>query len=417
MNDPLSEVITLLQPRAVFSRRISGAGRWGVRYSAFGRPSFCAVLEGSCRLTVDGHRPLTLEAGDFVLLPATPGFTMSGFEPVRLERFDPMVTSKVQGEVRHGTRGGRPDVRLLGGWFEFDSPDSVLLVSLLPPLVHVRGVERLSILVRLVGEEANERRAGRDLVLTRLVEVLLIEALRAAPGDDAPPGLLRGLADARLAPAIRQMHSQLERSWTVALLARTAALSRSAFFERPRALSACHRWNTYSPGGWRSRRMCSAGRTSGLPRSPNASATPRRVPSAPRSADTWAALRVATHARPGSARQSDGDLPRQVQRLRRPAPADRRLARRDLRSIRVLDARPSNMWTPAHASKAARTNRSPASLSAKRTAAFGPALRERGPSPFGANLQGWQGQFQGQRGDSRRARKSRSRLYLGFSPR
>ena len=232
MNDPLSEVITLLQPRAVFSRRISGAGRWGVRYSAFGEPSFCAVLEGRCRLTVDGHRPLTLEAGDFVLLPATPGFTMSGFEPVRLERFDPKVTSKVLGEVRHGTRGGRPDVRLLGGWFVFHSPDTALLVSLLPSLVHVRGVERLSTLVRLVGEEASERRAGRELVLTRLVEVLLIEALRATPGDDAPPGLLRGLADARLAPAIRQMHSQLARSWTVALLARTAALSRSAFFER-----------------------------------------------------------------------------------------------------------------------------------------------------------------------------------------
>jgi AraC-like DNA-binding protein len=232
MNDPLSEVITLLQPRAVFSRRISGAGRWGVRYSAFGEPSFCAVLEGSCRLTVDGHRPLTLEAGDFVLLPATPGFTMSGFEPVRLERFDPKVTSKVLGEVRHGTRGGRPDVRLLGGWFAFDSPDTALLVSLLPSLVHVRGVERLSVLVRLVGEEASERRAGRDLMLTRLVEVLLIEALRATPGEDAPPGLLRGLADPRLAPAIRQMHSQLARSWTVALLARTTALSRSAFFER-----------------------------------------------------------------------------------------------------------------------------------------------------------------------------------------
>jgi transcriptional regulator GlxA family with amidase domain len=123
-------------------------------------------------------------------------------------------------------------VRLLGGWFVFDSPDTALLVSLLPSLVHVRGVERLSTLVRLVGEEASERRAGRDLVLTRLVEVLLIEALRATPGEDAPPGLLRGLADARLASAIRQMHGQLARSWTVALLARTTALSRSAFFER-----------------------------------------------------------------------------------------------------------------------------------------------------------------------------------------
>ena len=189
------------------------------------------MLEGSCRLTVDGHRPLTLEAGDFVLLPATPGFSMSGFEPVRLEPLDPNVMSKVVGEVRHGTRGGRPDVRLLGGWFAFDSPHNALLVSLLPSLVHVRGVERLSILVRLVGEEASERRAGRELVLTRLVEVLLIEALRAAPGDNAPRGLLRGLSDVRLAPAIRQMHAQLARSWTVAQLARTAALSRSAFFD------------------------------------------------------------------------------------------------------------------------------------------------------------------------------------------
>jgi AraC-like DNA-binding protein len=232
MTDPLSEVITILQPRAVFSRRISGAGRWGVRYSAFGQPSFCAVLEGRCRLTVDGHVPLTLEAGDFVLLPATPGFTMSGSEPARFERLDPKATSKITGEVRHGTRGGRPDVRLLGGWFAFDSPDSALLVSLLPSLVHVGSVERLSTLVRLVGEEATEQRSGRDLVLTRLVEVLLIEALRLTPGDDAPPGLLRGLADMQLAPAIRQMHNQIARSWTVAQLARTAALSRSAFFER-----------------------------------------------------------------------------------------------------------------------------------------------------------------------------------------
>ena len=135
---------------------------------------------------------------------------------MKLERFDPKVTSKAVGEIRHGTRGGRPDVRLLGGWFVFDSPDTALLVSLLPSLVHVRGVERLSVLVRLVGEEASERRAGRDLVLTRLVEVLLIEALRAAPGEDAPPGLLRGLADAYLAPAIRQMHGDIARSWTIA---------------------------------------------------------------------------------------------------------------------------------------------------------------------------------------------------------
>jgi len=123
-------------------------------------------------------------------------------------------------------------VRLLGGYFVFDSPDASLLVSLLPAVVHVRGAERLSVLVRLVGEEARERRAGRDLALTRLVELLLLEALRSTSGEDAPPGLLRGLADARLAPAIREMHRQVARAWTVPQLAKKAALSRSAFFER-----------------------------------------------------------------------------------------------------------------------------------------------------------------------------------------
>ena len=157
---------------------------------------------------------------------------MSGFEAVRPVRFDPKVTSAHLGEVRHGTRGGHPDVRLLGGWFAFDSPDAALLASLLPAVVHVRGADRLPVLVRLVAEESSERRSGRDFVLTRLVEVLLIEALRSKPGEDAPPGLLRGLADAHLAAAMRQMHGQLARSWTVAQLATTAALSRSAFFER-----------------------------------------------------------------------------------------------------------------------------------------------------------------------------------------
>jgi AraC-like DNA-binding protein len=232
MTDPLSEVIALLRPTSVLSKGISGAGRWGVRYSVFGQPSFCVVLEGRCLLAVEGLEAVALEAGDFVLLPATPGFTLSGFEPVTPVPMDPRATSARTGEVRHGTKDGPPDVRLLGGYFVFDSPDAALLVSLLPALVHVRGVERLSMLVRLVSEESKEQRPGRDLVLTRLVEVLLIEALRAAPGEDAPPGLLRGLADPGLARAIRLMHRDAARPWTVAELARKAALSRSAFFAR-----------------------------------------------------------------------------------------------------------------------------------------------------------------------------------------
>lgn len=232
MADPLSQVIELLRPRAVFSKGISGAGRWGVRYAEFGQPGFCAVLEGGCRLAVDGQPPVALTEGDFVLLPATPAFTLSSFEPATPRQIDPKIEPAPTEEVRHGRSDGPADVRLLGGYFLFDSPDAALLVSLLPAMVHVRDVPRLAVLVRLLDEEAGAQGAGRELVLARLVEILLIEALRAIKGRDAPPGLLRGLADLRIAGALRQMHGDPERPWTVADLAGQAGMSRSAFFDR-----------------------------------------------------------------------------------------------------------------------------------------------------------------------------------------
>ena len=232
MVDPLSDVIALLRPRAVFSKVISGAGAWAVRYADFGQPSFCTMLEGECVLTVKGQKPITLQAGDFVLMPATPGFTLSGHEPAVPVSIDPLQAASAQGDIRHGRADGPPDVRMLGGYFAFDSPDAALLVSLLPALLHVRGVDRLPVLVRLVRDESTDQRPGRDLVLGRLVEVLLIEALRSSTGEGAPQGLLRGLADTRLAAAMRLMHGEPARAWTVEELARQAALSRSAFFDR-----------------------------------------------------------------------------------------------------------------------------------------------------------------------------------------
>ena len=232
MLDPLSEVITLLRPQAVFTKGISGAGRWGVRYTDFGHPSFCVVVEGSCRLAVDGQEALTLETGDFVLLPTTPGFTISGFEPVTPELIDPGRAASTEGDVRHGRQDGLLSVRLLGGYFVFEGEDSGLLVSMLPKQVHVRNVERMSALVRFLTEESAQQQAGRDLVLSRLVEILLVESLRLTQTPDAPAGLLRGLGDARLAEAIRQMHADPARPWTMVQLAKEAALSRSAFFDR-----------------------------------------------------------------------------------------------------------------------------------------------------------------------------------------
>ncbi|MFO1142350.1 MAG: AraC family transcriptional regulator [Amaricoccus sp.] len=231
MRDPLAQVIELLRPRAVYAKAIAGAGRWAVRYTAFGQPAFCAMLEGRCRLAVDGEAPVVLEAGDFVLLPATPAFTMSSLDPARPILVDPRQAATAT-DVRHGRADGPPDMRQFGGYFAFASPDAALLVALLPRMIHVRGGPRLSALVRLLGDEAARDEAGRSLVLARLVDILLVEALRTVPGKGAEPGLVRGLADPRVAVALRRIHADPERPWTVAELAREAGLSRSAFFER-----------------------------------------------------------------------------------------------------------------------------------------------------------------------------------------
>ncbi|PZQ50744.1 MAG: AraC family transcriptional regulator [Rhodovulum sulfidophilum] len=232
MPDPLAQVIQLLRPRAVFSKGITGAGRWAVRYAEFGQPGFCAVIDGRCRLAVDGEPEVVLEAGDFVLLPATPAFTMSGLEPAAPVRIDPRAAPPPGREIRHGRADGPPDVRQLGGTFAFGSPDAALIVALLPRMIHIRGAPRLAALVRMLGEEAARDDIGRELILARLVEILLIEALRAAPAGADRPGLLRGLADPRVATALRRIHGDVARPWTVADLAREAGLSRSAFFDR-----------------------------------------------------------------------------------------------------------------------------------------------------------------------------------------
>src|SRR5690606_28693845 len=104
--------------------------------------------------------------------------------------------------------------------------------SLLPGVVHVRDSLRLSQLVRMVGEESASQNPGCEFMLSRLVELLLVEAMRSTATGNAPPGLLRGLGDERLARALKQMHEHIDRCWTVVQLAKIAALSRSVFFER-----------------------------------------------------------------------------------------------------------------------------------------------------------------------------------------
>lgn len=237
MVDPLAEVVSLLQPKALFSKLVVASAPWAVRRTEMGRPFYLVVLEGSCNLTVDGatqRETMTLNEGDFALIPAARGFATSSLDrPPPADDED--VTTPIQsmpGGARVGDPNGTVDVRLLVGNCEFGSPDAALLVSLLPKWLLVRRERRLATLVQLLSDESRADRPARDIVLSRLLEVLLIEALRSSDSTAASPGLVRGLSDVKLARALRSMHEQPAKPWTVADLAQEAAMSRSAFFER-----------------------------------------------------------------------------------------------------------------------------------------------------------------------------------------
>lgn len=234
MIDPLADVVALLQPHASSSKLVECTSPWLVRRSDVDQPFYAVVLEGACQLAVDGQECIALHAGDFVLVPAAQGFTTASLGLALGEAPSPLRPAP--GGMRVGDPDGAVDTRLLVGHCSFGSPDAALLVSLLPQWLLVRGEPRMATLVGLVNDESRADRPARALVLARLLEVLLIEALRPGPGDTtrrAPaPGLAQGLADARLAAALRGMHGAPARPWTVEQLAKEAAMSRSAFFER-----------------------------------------------------------------------------------------------------------------------------------------------------------------------------------------
>ncbi|WP_213947539.1 AraC family transcriptional regulator [Luteibacter sp. dw_328] len=232
MVDPLTEVVTLLQPITRFSKQVLGGGSWRVSRSKPDDPFYCVVLQGGCRVTIDDDDPIELSSGDFILVPLSHAVGMTSLDPPpEGVESDPPVCM-ASGEFRIGAQDEPANVRMLVGHCSFASPDAALLVALLPRVIHVRGEHRLATLVQLVRDESREQRPAREAVLARLVELLLIEAFRLTTGTGASPGLVRGLADARLATAIRLMHERPSHPWTVSELAKEAALSRTTFFVR-----------------------------------------------------------------------------------------------------------------------------------------------------------------------------------------
>ncbi|MCA1196461.1 AraC family transcriptional regulator [Sphingomonas sp. R647] len=231
--DPLSDVITLLRPRAAVSKPISGRGHWAVAYDAYDAPGFTFIITGEAWLTLDGEDPLRLAQGDFLLLPTTPAFSL-GSEPHRRgTRATPRADA-----VRHGDPDGAPQFAALGGSFDFERVNRPLLMSLLPSRIHIPASEgrstRFGRFIGLLAEECATDYPGKELIIQRMLEALLVEALRwrAFATDAVTAGLLSGMQDPVIARVLQAIHSDVSARWTVAGLARIAGMSRSAFSAR-----------------------------------------------------------------------------------------------------------------------------------------------------------------------------------------
>ncbi|PZR82539.1 MAG: AraC family transcriptional regulator [Stutzerimonas stutzeri] len=232
MSDPIASIVSLLEPLPGFTKLVVGNGSWLVKREEVGRPFCCAVLDGSFNFAVPELDTITLSAGDFVLVPFAREFQTFSLDRSRCDR---MTSSPIEIEpsvYRVGDGRDEPNMRHLIGYGIFASDDAELLASLLPPVIHIRGDPRLTTLLQLIDDETRTPRPARTSVLTRLLELVMIESLRAATGLHAPPGLLRGLADERLSRALRAIHLSPGHAWTVERLASEAGLSRSAFFSR-----------------------------------------------------------------------------------------------------------------------------------------------------------------------------------------
>jgi AraC-like DNA-binding protein len=232
--DPLAQTIALLRPRALLWKQLEASGDWAIRFPANDGVVFSLVTEGTCIFQVADRAPRILYPGDFLLLASPPDWTLGATAtavPVDYQTPDPDRPAVLAAPGEGGP------ARVLGGRFGFDAANAALLDGLLPPLVEIgpadSGAPRLRGLLDLIGDEALSDRPGRSLVLDRLLEILLVEAIRQGATDLVDrQGLLAGLSDPQMGAALRALHAEPQRSWTVADLAALAGMSRSVFAER-----------------------------------------------------------------------------------------------------------------------------------------------------------------------------------------
>jgi AraC-like DNA-binding protein len=234
--DPLSQTIGLLKPQSLAWRVIEAHDSWAIRFPAVEAVVFGQMIEGSSRVDFPDGTASRLEAGDFLLLCTPPSDWRIGTDET-----SPAIGLKALIAAPDSLLSSAPApkiCRLIAGAMIFAAPNTDLVRSLIPPLIHIRGTEmaagRLRSFLDMLGNEALAERPGKSFILDRLLEVMLMECLRCRPAALGPArqGLLAGLDDPKIRTALQAMHADAQKSWTVDGLARHAGMSRSAFAAR-----------------------------------------------------------------------------------------------------------------------------------------------------------------------------------------
>lgn len=236
--DPLADVLALLRARGMLSARIEAAGSWALRFPAYRHLKFGSVIEGPRWLWEDGgEAPLRLEPGDFYLLASGRPYCFASHPgaPVQDGPATMAAHCGADGVVRFGD--GEPRTVGAGGRFSFDDSAGALLLDLLPPVTVLRGAapeaKPLRAVVEMIGDETAAWRMGAAAAAGSLANIALVGMLRAVLTTGTPlRGWLGGLTDPRVGPALRLMHGDVARRWTVGDLAAAVAMSRTSFSER-----------------------------------------------------------------------------------------------------------------------------------------------------------------------------------------
>lgn len=239
--DPLGEALHQLRMNGAFYCRSELTAPWGLTVPSMpGYVWFHVVVDGSLRLETATDTVTELGPGGLALVPHGHGHRLrsdaAAPAPGILSLHREVVSQRYE-ILRHG--GGGAPTTLVCGAVRFDHPAAANLLALLPAVIRVDAAAtpdglRLRSTLDLMAAEARVMLPGGEAVITRLGDILVIQAIRSWIESDptARTGWLGALRDPRIGRAIALIHRQPHRPWTIAALAEELAMSRSAFAAR-----------------------------------------------------------------------------------------------------------------------------------------------------------------------------------------